>query len=147
MELRSIIKTCAIAALLSCSLSVYALSEKVKCPSVDFIKANLPGALNQVTQLKQNRFDVRYDDLLFDEESQRHWYSDVIVYTTKESDFNEAYQLAKDSIASIVRPEKVYLEEHEAYCGYRDKNGADSHVELYLYETSELAKMKMRLRK
>lgn len=147
MELKSIIKTCVTVALLSTSISVFALNEQIKCPSVEFIKSQFTDALNQVTKIESNRFDVAYDDLKFDTDSQRHWSIDVFVNTTTEADFTEAYKAAKNTIASIARPQKAYLDAHENFCGYMDKNGNATGVELYLYETNELAMKKMQAKK
>jgi hypothetical protein len=129
MELKAVIKSCGLVALLSCSLSVFASNEKIKCPSVNFVKSNYSDILLTVKQEYQEptKFFVQSNQMLAveDVESNREWTVDVFVNTVQAYDFTEAYKNAKSTLANIVKADSVYAENYPdaAACAYSDNNG------------------------
>lgn len=130
MELKSIFKNCVIVGLLSCSLSVFAQSEKIKCPSIDFVRLIPPGNLNTIVRYDLERehrieFDVKGWDYYYDIASKLEWKLHIYVKTAQDYDFNEAFKKAQYALANIVKVENDNADENRVYaeCRYLDKDG------------------------
>jgi hypothetical protein len=122
--LKSFIHTCAIATLLTCSISVFANNEQIKCPSIEFIKSTYTDSLDIVSRTDHKEFYVQSTRDSPDDNSKYSWELEVHVYTSQEDDFNEAYKSAVYSLDHIAKAENVFADEGygRLYCAYLDQD-------------------------